>query len=49
MKRNLGKNTRRFILSFLGSLTTAAIFYGGGNYNKWSVFYISGAQRDQPA
>ena len=40
MKRNLGKNTRRFILSFLGSLTTAAIFYGGGNYiNKQTPYY----------
>ena len=40
MKKNLGKNTRRFILSFLGSLTTAAIFYGGGNYiNKQTPYY----------
>ena len=40
MKKNLGKNTRRFILLFLGSLTTAAIFYGGGNYiNKQTPYY----------
>ena len=28
---------------------TRGYLYGGGNYNKWSVFYIAGAQRDQPA
>jgi hypothetical protein len=40
MRKNLGKNTRRFILFFLGSLTTAAIFYGGGNYiNKQTPYY----------
>ena len=40
MRKDLGKNTRRFILSFLGSLTTAAFFYGGGNYiNKQTPYY----------
>ena len=40
MRKNLGKNTRLTILSFLGSLTTAAIFYGGGNYiNKQTPYY----------
>ena len=40
MRKNLGKNSRGIILSFLGCLTTAAIFYGGGNYiNKQTPYY----------
>jgi len=32
MKYNLGKTTRIMLLSYLGLLTIAAFFYGGGNY-----------------
>ena len=40
MKKNIGKNTRRCILLFLGCLTMAAFFYGGGNYiNKGTNYY----------
>ena len=40
MNKNIGKNTRLYILLFLGSLTLAAFFYGGGNYiNKESSYY----------
>ena len=40
MKKNIGRNTRRYILLFLLSLTMAAFFYGGGNYiNKETTYY----------
>ena len=32
MKYTLGKTTRILLLSYLGFLSLAAIFYGGGNY-----------------
>ena len=43
MKKNIGKNTRRFILLFLSSLTLAAFFYPGGNYieKKELDYYIN--------
>ena len=40
MRNTLGKNTRRMLLSYLGLLTLAAFFYGGGNYvNKEASYY----------
>ena len=40
MRNTLGKNTRRMLLSYLGLLTLAAFFYGGGNYvNKDASYY----------
>ena len=40
MKYNLGKTTRIMLLSYLGLLTLAAFFYGGGNYvEKQTPYY----------
>ena len=41
--------TCRITAASASSSGTRGYLYGGGNYNKWSVFYIAGAQRDQPA
>lgn len=40
MKNKLGINTRRLLLSYIGLLTLAAFFYGGGNYiEKQTLYY----------
>ena len=40
MRNTLGKNTRRLLLSYIGLLTLAAFFYGGGNYiEKQTLYY----------
>lgn len=40
MRYNLGKTTRIMLLSYLGLLTLAAFFYGGGNYvEKQTPYY----------
>ena len=40
MKNKLGINTRRLLLSYIGLLTLAAFFYGGGNYiEKQTPYY----------
>jgi len=41
--------TVRFTANSASTSGTRGYLYGGGNYNKWSVFYIAGAQRDNPA
>ena len=41
--------TVRFTANSAATSGTRGYLYGGGNYNKWSVFYIAGAQRDNPA
>ncbi len=42
--------TCRFTATSASTSGTRGYLYGGNNsYNKWSVFYISGAQRDQPS
>jgi len=40
MRNTLGKNTRTLLLIYLGLLTLACIFYGGGNYiDKQAPYY----------
>ena len=40
MRNTLGNNTRRLLLSYIGLLTLAAFFYGGGNYiEKQTLYY----------
>ena len=41
--------TCRFTANNASTSGTRGYLYGGHSYNKWSVFYIAGAQRDQPA
>ena len=41
--------TCRFTAASASSSGTRGYCYGGGSYNKWSGFYIAGAQRDNPA
>mgnify|MGYP001338712630 CR=1 FL=1 len=38
----------RMFASNGASSGTRGYLYGGSNYNNWQVFYIAGAQRDQP-
>ena len=41
--------TCRFTAASASSSGTRGYLYGGYSYNKWSGFYIAGAQRDNPA
>ena len=41
--------TCRFTANNASTSGTRGYCYGGGCYNKWSGFYIAGAQRDNPA
>ena len=41
MRNTLGKNTRKLLLSYIGLLTLAAFFYGGGNYIEKETLYYN--------
>tara|TARA_B100001250_G_scaffold7703_1_gene6503 strand:+ start:717 stop:1385 length:669 start_codon:yes stop_codon:yes gene_type:complete len=41
MRNTLGKNTRILLLSYIGLLTLAGFFYGGGNYIEKETLYYN--------